>query len=93
MPRIVTTSRASARGDTAWGYLAAPDGPPLQLIHRDCGEIADAHLACSVCGEAIDAGNVKSVPGPGAVEPLVGSAWRADAKSTSGRPARPDPAL
>jgi DNA-binding HxlR family transcriptional regulator len=77
-----------------WGDRhAAPDGPPLQLIHRDCGEIADAHLACSVCGEAIDAGNVKSVPGPGAVEPLVGSAWRADAKSTSGRPARPDPAL
>ena len=73
-----------------WGDShAAPDGPPLQLIHCDCGEIADAHMACSVCGEAIDAGNVKSVSGPGAVEPLIGSAWRADAKSTSGRPGRP----
>ncbi|MBK0869758.1 helix-turn-helix transcriptional regulator [Saccharopolyspora sp. HNM0986] len=49
-----------------WGdEHAAPDGPPMQLIHRDCGEIADAHLICSACGEAIGAGNVKSVPGPG----------------------------
>ena len=62
-----------------WGDShVAPDGPPLQLIHRDCGGIADAHMACSVCGEAIDAGNVKTVPGPGAVEPLIGSAWRAE---------------
>jgi len=65
-----------------WGDShAAPDGPPLQLIHRDCGQIADAHLTCASCGEPIDAGNVKSIPGPGAVEPLIGSAWRARAKT------------
>jgi DNA-binding HxlR family transcriptional regulator len=63
-----------------WGDThAAPDGPPLQLIHRDCGEITDAHTTCSVCGRPVDAGNVRAIPGPGAVEPLIGSAWRARA--------------
>jgi DNA-binding HxlR family transcriptional regulator len=67
-----------------WGDAhAAADGPPLQLIHRDCGQITDAHMTCSVCGTQLDAGNVKSIPGPGAVEPLIGSEWRAArAKST-----------
>jgi DNA-binding HxlR family transcriptional regulator len=55
-----------------WGDShAAPDGPPLQLIHRDCGQITDAHMTCSACGERVDAHNVKAIPGPGAVEPLI----------------------
>lgn len=67
-----------------WGDAhAAPDGPPLQLIHRDCGEIADAHMTCSACGGVIDAEDVKSVPGPGEVESLIGSAWRAETQSTA----------
>jgi DNA-binding HxlR family transcriptional regulator len=66
-----------------WGDShAAPDGPPLQLIHHDCGQISDAHMTCSACGSPVDASNVKTIPGPGAVEPLIGSAWRARAKST-----------
>ncbi len=71
-----------------WGdAYAAPDGPPLLNIHRDCSEIADARMICSVCGEPIGASNVKSVPGPGAVEPLIGSAWRAQAKPKQTPPA------
>jgi DNA-binding HxlR family transcriptional regulator len=66
-----------------WGDShAAPDGPPLQLIHRDCSQITDAHMTCSVCGGRVDADNVKAIPGPGAVEPLIGPARKAQAKST-----------
>jgi DNA-binding HxlR family transcriptional regulator len=73
---IVTAMRQ--RGDSH----AAPDGPPSQLIHHDCGQISDGHMTCSVCGGPVDASNVKAIPGPGAVEPLIGSAWRAAARST-----------
>jgi DNA-binding HxlR family transcriptional regulator len=55
-----------------WGDAhSAPDGPPLQLIHRDCGQIAQAQMVCSECGEPMDSRNVKAVAGPGAVEPLL----------------------
>ena len=65
---VVTTMRQ-------WGdKYAAPDGPPLQVRHKACGEISDAVLACSACGEPIGARDVRAAPGPGAVEPLVGSA-------------------
>ena len=58
-----------------WGdKYAAPDGPPLQLIHQDCGEISEALLACSACGESMGPRDVRAIPGPGAVEPLVGAA-------------------
>jgi len=55
-----------------WGDKhAAADGPPLQLIHETCGEIAEAELVCSACGDPIGTGNVKAIQGPGTVEPLV----------------------
>src|SRR5438552_5882067 len=58
-----------------WGdRYAAPDGPPLQLIHKDCGAVAEAMLTCSACGEPIGPRNVRAMPGPGAVEPLVPAA-------------------
>jgi DNA-binding HxlR family transcriptional regulator len=58
-----------------WGdRYAAPDGPPLQVTHQACGEIADAVMVCSSCAEPIGALDVRAVPGPGAVEPLVGTA-------------------
>jgi DNA-binding HxlR family transcriptional regulator len=58
-----------------WGDRhAAPDGPPLQMTHNGCGEIADAVMVCSSCGEPIGIRDVRAVPGPGAVEPLVATA-------------------
>lgn len=55
-----------------WGdEHAAPDGPPLQLIHMGCGEVCEAQLTCSACGESIGPRNVRARPGPGAVEPLI----------------------
>ena len=57
-----------------WGdSYAAPDGPPLQVTHKACGHISNAVLVCSVCGERLEARDVRAAPGPGAVEPLVGT--------------------
>ena len=58
-----------------WGDKhAAPDGPPLELIHGACGERSQAVLTCSACGERVGARDVKAIPGPGAVERLIRTA-------------------
>ena len=58
-----------------WGdKYAAPDGPPLQVIHKECGHTLDAVMTCSACGERVGARDARAVMGPGAVEPLVGRA-------------------
>jgi DNA-binding HxlR family transcriptional regulator len=55
-----------------WGdKYAAPEGPPVQLIHEHCGEISEAQLVCSACGKPFGPLDFKAIPGPGAVEPLV----------------------
>jgi DNA-binding HxlR family transcriptional regulator len=60
-----------------WGdKYAAPEGPPLQLVHRECHRVSEAVMTCSACGEPIGASDVKAIVGPGAVEPLVGVASR-----------------
>jgi DNA-binding HxlR family transcriptional regulator len=62
---VITTMRQ-------WGDKhAAPDGPPLGLVHKGCGEVCEAHLVCSECGDPVGPRDVRAVPGPGAVEPLV----------------------
>jgi DNA-binding HxlR family transcriptional regulator len=55
-----------------WGDKhAAPQGPPLQVVHKACGEIAEAVFTCSVCGEPMGLRDVRAISGPGAVEQLV----------------------
>ncbi|HEV7209061.1 MAG TPA: helix-turn-helix domain-containing protein [Mycobacteriales bacterium] len=55
-----------------WGDKhAAPDGPPLQVIHRRCGKVSKAVMTCSACGETIAARDVRAVRGPGDVDQLV----------------------
>ena len=55
-----------------WGdRYAAPGGPPLQLVHDGCGEVSEAVMVCSVCGESLGARNVRAAAGPGA----VGEIW------------------
>lgn len=57
-----------------WGdKYEAPDGPPVKLIHKNCGQVFDAMLLCSSCGEPVGARDVRAAPGPGAVEALVQS--------------------
>jgi len=50
-----------------WGdRWAAPDGPPLQMRHKGCGQVVDAVEVCSACGEPLDARAVTAEPGPSA---------------------------
>jgi DNA-binding HxlR family transcriptional regulator len=55
-----------------WGdKYEAPQGPPVQVIHKACGEIAQALWTCSVCGDPMGPQDVRIVSGPGLVEPLL----------------------
>jgi DNA-binding HxlR family transcriptional regulator len=54
-----------------WGdKYAAPGGPPVEIVHKGCGHVADAVMTCSACGEAIAARDVRAVNGPGTLEPV-----------------------
>lgn len=49
-----------------WGdHYAAPDGPPLEVLHKACGEMVQAMMTCSHCGEPLTARDVRAMPGPG----------------------------
>jgi len=62
---VITTMRQ-------WGdKYAAPNGPPMELIHKSCGHVSQATAVCSECGEPMGARDVRALPGPGAVESLV----------------------
>ena len=73
--------RLTAKGRDLWPVLtamrqwgdkyAAPEGPPLEVIHRDCGKVSQAVLTCSACGEPITARDVRAVPGPGDADQLT----------------------
>ncbi len=51
-----------------WGdrYEASPDGPPVLLRHRDCGEPVRLQLSCAAGHVLESARDVAPVPGPGA---------------------------
>jgi DNA-binding HxlR family transcriptional regulator len=60
-----------------WGdKYAAPDGPPLQVTHNSCGEVCDAVMTCSECGEELGPRQVRAVPGPGAFESMLPGSGR-----------------
>lgn len=55
-----------------WGDRhAAPDGPPLQTVHKGCGKVAHAELTCSQCGERVGPRDVRVAAGPGDLDDLV----------------------
>ena len=63
-----------------WGdKWAAPNGPPVELVHEDCGQPTSVVPTCSACGEALDLFHVKAIAGPGAGEPPMvpapGGTW------------------
>lgn len=50
-----------------WGdRWAADDGPPLEIVHKACGHVAEAVATCSACGGPLRARDVRAVAGPGA---------------------------
>jgi DNA-binding HxlR family transcriptional regulator len=52
----------------AWGnrYLADPGGPPLRLVHRDCGADVHAEIHCADGHAVDDPRRIVPRPGPGA---------------------------
>src|ERR1700678_1692925 len=37
-----------------WGdRYAAPDGPPMRVVHRGCGHVANVAYTCAECGEVM----------------------------------------
>jgi DNA-binding HxlR family transcriptional regulator len=44
-----------------WGdQHAAPDGPPVKVVHRGCGKAAEFVMTCSHCGERVEARDVRA---------------------------------
>ena len=64
--------RLTSKGRDLWPVLtamrqwgdrhAAPDGVPLQMVHHDCGNVVDAVMTCSCCGEPLGSGATALVP-------------------------------
>ncbi|WP_433654026.1 winged helix-turn-helix transcriptional regulator [Nocardia sp. CA-128927] len=55
-----------------WGdEWAAPDGPPLEVVHKDCGRTAVIEPVCSHCGEHVTGSDLQAVLGPGAKTPAL----------------------
>lgn len=51
----------------AWGdrHSPEPDGPPMLIVHKECGgEVSDRGI-CERCGEVLSARDARQVPGPG----------------------------
>ena len=58
-----------------WGdsHAAPADGPPILLMHKDCGGRIDGRRRCEKCGADVDAWDAEAKVGPGAVpEQLAG---------------------
>ena len=49
-----------------WGdrWKAGEEGPPLELVHRDCGHTMMPELTCPECGEPVGARDVEVKLGP-----------------------------
>ena len=52
----------------AWGdrWAAGKAGPPLLLHHDRCGQVVQAQVTCSSCGEPLQVDEVRVELGPGA---------------------------
>ncbi|HYC82113.1 MAG TPA: helix-turn-helix domain-containing protein [Solirubrobacterales bacterium] len=55
-----------------WGdrWTAGEAGPPVEIVHDDCGQVAHMVPTCSACGEELipGRGHVHARPGPGATD-------------------------
>lgn len=50
-----------------WGdkHACEAAGPPVELVHADCGHVTQPVMTCSHCGERIDPRHVRVQAGPG----------------------------
>jgi hypothetical protein len=64
----------------AWGdrHSPEPDGPPMLVVHKECGGAVSDRGICATCGEVLHARDARALPGPGiaAETPAVASPIR-----------------
>ena len=50
-----------------WGdrHTPYPDGPPIVILHKECGGRVTDRGVCGDCGEVLHARDAKALPGPG----------------------------
>jgi DNA-binding HxlR family transcriptional regulator len=50
-----------------WGdrYSPGPDGPPMLIVHEECGGAVSDRGICEECGQVLTARDAKALPGPG----------------------------
>jgi DNA-binding HxlR family transcriptional regulator len=73
--------RLTAKGKDLWPVLTAmrqwgdrweaPDGAPIEIVHKACGHITQIVATCSACGEAVSGREVRAVAGPGSTDALA----------------------
>ena len=57
-----------------WGdQYAAPNGPPITVVHKACGKTSQAIYVCSECGEPVAARDFSVERGPGYHDDLINS--------------------
>jgi hypothetical protein len=76
--------KLTAKGRDLWPVLtamrqwgdkhAAPDGPPIRIIHKDCGKVTEAVMTCAQCGERIGVRDVEAIPGRGDLDRMLETA-------------------
>jgi DNA-binding HxlR family transcriptional regulator len=55
-----------------WGdKYAAPEGPPLRMVHEGCGKTTVAVLTCANCGERLNRREVRLIRGRGDLDGLL----------------------
>jgi DNA-binding HxlR family transcriptional regulator len=57
-------------------HFAGPEGPPLLIVHKECGGRVNDRRICERCGKELEVREARAVPGPGAAaapEPIAAS--------------------
>jgi len=59
----------------AWGDRHSPSqgGPPMVIVHKECGGRVSDRGICEECGEVLGARDARALPGPG-LEPAIDNA-------------------
>jgi DNA-binding HxlR family transcriptional regulator len=50
-----------------WGdrYSPSPAGPPMLIVHKECGGAVSDRGTCESCGQVLHARDARAIPGPG----------------------------
>jgi DNA-binding HxlR family transcriptional regulator len=66
----------------AWGdrHLAGPEGPPMVVVHKECGGLVDDRRICDRCGKFLAVREARAMLGPGAPDDWPGERYDASAE-------------